>query len=518
LNPTNTGSYLGNVTPSRDGNTRYYFEARLNWNRQFGKHNLGLMTVAMAEENILTSGSGTSIYETLPERNLGNSGRVTYDYDSRYFIEFSYGYNGSEKFTGDRQFGFFPSIGAGWLVSNEKFWAPVKNAISLLKFKFTWGRVGNDAIAGRSGRFFYLSQITPGGGSYWWGTTFTNSYGGYTISRYANPDITWEESKKRNLGLELGLFKNEAVKFQIDFFDDLREKIYWIRENYPATSGFEIPVQGNVGKVFSKGLDASVDIKHSFNRNFWITGRANFTYATNEILEKDEPNYADEYLKEVGHHTAQTKGLVAERLFVDELEIANSPSQVAYGTYMAGDIKYLDVNEDGVIDPNDRIPMGYPTSPEMQYGFGLSSGYRNFDFSFFFQGNARVSFYINPGGIAPFINRRNAPAIVARDSWSESHPDVHAFWPRLSPYAIANNTQQSSWWLREGSFIRLKSVEMGYNIPGVQKTFLQSARVYISMENLLYFSTFKLWDPEVGGNGLGYPLNRRFNIGLLLNF
>jgi TonB-linked SusC/RagA family outer membrane protein len=518
LNPENTGAYLGNVSPSRDGNTHYYFEARLNWSRQFGKHNAGLMTVAMAEENILTSGNGTSIYETLPERNLGNSGRITYDYDSRYFLEFAYGYNGSEKFTGDSQFGFFPSVGAGWLVSNEKFWKPVKNVISLLKFKFTWGRVGNDAIAGRSGRFFYLSSINSGGGAYWWGTTFTNSYSGYSINRYANPDITWEESTKRNLGVELGFLKDEAFKFQIDFFDDIRDKIYWPRTNYPATSGFERDIYGNVGKVSSKGVDGSIDIKHSFNKDFWMTGRANFTYATNKVLEKDEPDYADKYLKAVGHHTNQTWGLVAERLFVDELEIEHSPSQTAYGTYMAGDIKYLDVNEDGVINPNDRIPMGYPTSPEIQYGFGLSSGYKNFDFSFFFQGNARVSFYINPSGIAPFVNRRNAPAIVARDSWSESHPDVHAFWPRLSPDNVSNNVQQSSWWLREGSFIRLKSVEMGYNIPGVQKMFMRSARVYLNCENLFYFSVFKLWDPEVGGNGLGYPLNRRFNIGLLLNF
>jgi hypothetical protein len=231
----------------------------------------------------------------------------------------------------------------------------------------------------------------------------------------------------------------------------------------------------------------------------------------------DEKNYPDEYLKHIGHSINQTWGLVAERLFVDEQEIANSPEQ-AYGSYQAGDIKYLDVNQDGVINDNDRIPMGYPTSPEMQYGFGLSSGYKKFDFSFFFQGNARVSFYINPGGIAPFVNRRNAPAIVARDSWSETNPDVHAFWPRLSTEQISNNIQQSSWWLRDGSFVRLKTVELGYALPALQKIHLQSSRLYFSVENAFYFSAFKLWDPEVGGNGLGYPLNRRFNVGLQLSF
>jgi TonB-linked SusC/RagA family outer membrane protein len=528
LNPGQGQTHLGNVLPERNGNTRYYFEARLNWNRQFGKHNVGVMTVGMAEENILTTGASTDIYETLPERNLGNSGRVTYDYDTRYFLEFSYGYNGSEKFTGKQQFGFFPSIGAGWLVSNEKFWEPLKNVVSLLKLKYTWGQVGNDAITQkRAGRFFFLSKINQGGGAYWWGTTFSNSYAGYSVDRYANADITWEISTKRNFGLELGFLPDEAFKLQIDLFDDLRDNIYWPRSNYPATAGFEKNPEGNVGKVYSKGIDGSIDIKHSFNRDLWMTGRANFTYATNEVLEKDEPNYPYDYLKEVGHHTNQPRGFIAERLFVDEAEIEHSPSQTAFGTYMAGDIKYLDVNKDGVINDNDRVPMGYPIVPEIQYGFGLSCGYRNFDISFFFQGNARVSFFIDPAsyndrgelqGIAPFINRRNAPAIVARGAWSETNPDVHAFWPRLATEDIKNNTRSSSWWLRESSFIRLKSLEMGYNLPGINKIYLQNARVYLTCENLFYLSSFKLWDPEVGGNGLGYPLNRRFNIGLLLNF
>jgi TonB-linked SusC/RagA family outer membrane protein len=396
LNPTNTSDKLGEVNGSRDGSTKYYFEARVNWNRKFDRHTIGLMTVGIAEENILTGGNSGNIYETLPERNLGNSGRLSYDYDSRYFFEFSYGYNGSEKFTGDKRFGFFPSFGGGWIVSNEKFWKPVKSAVSLLKFKFTWGKVGNDAISKRSERFFYLSDIKGGGSGYQWGATFTNSYGGYSIDHYANPDISWEQSEKYNLGLELGLLKNEAIKFQIDFFKDIRDNIYMKRENFPATAGFEKPINGNVGKVSSQGIDGSLDLQHSFNKDFWITGRMNFTYATNKYLERDEKNYPDEYLKSIGHSVNQTWGLVAERLFVDEQEILNSPQQ-SFGLYEAGDIKYLDINKDGEVNTNDRIPMGYPDSPEIQYGFGLSAGYRNFDFSFFFQGNARVSFYINPG-------------------------------------------------------------------------------------------------------------------------
>jgi TonB-linked SusC/RagA family outer membrane protein len=520
LNADNKSASLGEVNGKRDGTTKYYFEGRLDWSRKFDKHNVGFMAVGMADENLLTGGTSGDIYETLPERNVGTSGRLTYDYDTRYVLEFSYGYNGSEKFTGEKRFGFFPSIGAGWIASNEKFWEPVKSAVSLLKFKFTWGRVGNDAIAERKDRFFYLSDIDGGGGGYQWGTSFTNSYGGYSIKRYANPDISWEESEKYNLGMELSFLKNEAIRFQIDFFKDLRSKIYMKRTNYPASAGFEQDINGNVGKVSSRGFDGSIDIRHNFNRDLWITGRANFTYAANKYVELDEPNYSDEYRKHVGQSTEQIWGYVAERLFVDEREISNSPRQTIDGStfYEAGDIKYLDVNNDGVVDLRDQIPVGYPKTPEIQYGFGLSAGYKKFDFSFFFQGNARVSFFIAPDKIAPFDGRRNAPAIVGRDSWSETNPDVHAFWPRLSTETIKNNIASSTWWLRKGGFLRLKLIEGGYNLPNLNKIFIRGSRIYCSVENLFHFSSFKLWDPEVGGNGLGYPLNRRFNIGLQLFF
>ncbi|MDR2039261.1 MAG: TonB-dependent receptor [Bacteroidales bacterium] len=520
LNP-NTVPYLGDVRGERDGSTHFYFEAQFIWGKTWGKHSVDLMTVGIHSQKILTDGNNGTIYKTLPERNLGNSGRVSYDYDKRYFAEFAYGYNGSEKFQGKKRFGFFPSFAAGWIVSNEKFWGEgLKNTISLLKFKFTYGKVGNDNIANRESRFFYLSEIvnnTDRTAFYQWGRIFSGSYSGFTFNRYSNPDISWETAEKYNLGTEINLFKDESLKIQFDIFKDLRESIYMARENFPATAGFETTIHGNVGKASSKGFDASVDYRRFFGSDFWLTGRANITFAINKYLELDEKNYRDRYLSNVGHPIKQTWGYIAERLFVDQLEIDNSPRQ-EFGAYMRGDIKYLDVNGDGVINTNDRVPMGYPTDPEVQYGFGLSAGYKNFDLSFFFQGNARVSFYIQPAKIAPFYDRRNAPEIVARDSWSETNPNVHAFWPRLATYHVENNTVQSSWWLREGSFMRLKTVEFGYTFPFAEKLNLTSARIYFTGENLFTLSRFKLWDPEMGGNGLGYPINRRFNIGIHVNF
>lgn len=248
--------------------------------------------------------------------------------------------------------------------------------------------------------------------------------------------------------------------------------------------------------------------------------RGNFTYAVNEFVELDERDYPDQYLKRLGHNINQQWGLVAERLFVDQHEIDNSPHQ-DYGEYMAGDIKYKDVNNDGVVNSNDRVALGYPTVPEIQYGFGVSMGYKAVDFSFFFQGNAHTSFFINAGdgGIAPFVNRRNALSIIANDYWSETNPNIHAFWPRLSTEAISNNVQQSSWWLRNGGFTRLKSVELGYSPKNLESIGMRKgSRIYFSAENPLVFSPFKLWDPEMGRNGLGYPPNKRFNVGIQLMF
>lgn len=519
LNPTTGQAYLGPVTPDRDASVHYYFEGRLNWDRQFGKHSVGAMTVFLAEENLLTSGKSNSIYETLPERNLGNSGRITYGYDDKYLFEFSYGYNGSEKFTGQKQFGFFPSVGAAWVVSNEGFMQKAKGFLDILKFKFTYGRVGNDAISDRSGRFFFLSEIEKSGGSYRWGTTFDNYYPGYQTKRYANPDITWEVSTKYNIGVEVALFRGGPLKLQVDFFKDIRDKIYMVRANFPETAGLEADISGNVGKVASQGIDGSLDLQHFFNNDFWITGRANFTYSVNKYLKIDEKNYPYDYLKSLGRNINLQSGLVAERLFADDYEVLNSPRQ-EFGEYAAGDIKYTDVNGDGVVNSNDRVFMGHPTVPEIQYGFGLSVGYKRLDFSFFFQGNGRSSFFIDAGssGIAPFSLRRNALSIVARDVWSETDPDIYAFWPRLSSDPTENNVQQSSWWLRSNSFLRLKTVELGYTFDGIKAVALQNCRIYLSAENLFCITPFKLWDPEVGRHGLGYPLSRRINIGAQLSF
>jgi TonB-linked SusC/RagA family outer membrane protein len=447
---------------------------------------------------------------------MGLSGRVTYAFDSKYFTEFNFGYNGSERFAKNHRFGFFPSVGVGYALSNESFWAGIKETVSLLKLKATYGLVGNDAIADERERFLYLSNVNliDGAKGYNWGYDYGNYYDGYTVNRYPNSNITWEIAEKTNAGIELGLF--EKLTLQADYFSEKRTNIYMENQYVPASIGLSSAIKSNIGEAKSHGVDASLDYQQSFTNGGWITARANFTYATNEVLVNGEPEYEYDYMSQIGHPIDQQWGLVAERLFVDENEVLNSPVQTYGNNYMAGDIKYVDVNEDGQIDDNDRVPLGYPTTPEIVYGFGVSAGYKNIDFSFFFQGSARSSFFIDPSAIAPFVNERNALEVIADNHWSDLNPDPNAFWPRLSTELVENNTQPSSWWLRNGSFLRLKSVEVGYSLPSklMEKWGMKETRFYLSGTNLLTFSKFDLWDPEMGGFGMGYPPQMLINIGV----
>lgn len=356
-----------------------------------------------------------------------------------------------------------------------------------------------------------------------------NTINGITVNRYANEFITWEKAEKTNVGLELGLFNK--LEIQADLFYEKRNSILMTRSYIPSTMGLTADVRANVGAASGKGIDLSVDYQHSINKDTWITGRANFTYATSKYERIEEPDYVGAgtpWRSQVGQNLSQRWGFIAERLFVDEADIANSPTQNFGNVVMAGDIKYKDIDGNGQITDADMVPIGYPTTPEITYGFGLSAGYKNWDLSVFFQGNARTTFWIDPSSISPFIDTDSESSLsqnallqaIADDHWSESNRNIYAFWPRLSNELNENNTQISTWWMQDGSFMRLKSLEIGYSLPKswVKKMRLGTVRLYLSGTNLLTFSKFKLWDPEMGGNGLGYPIQRVYNVGLNVNF
>ena len=456
---------------------------------------------------------------------MGLSGRFSYNYDSRYFTELNFGYNGSEKFAKNNRFGFFPSIGFGWILSNEEWFNSRLPAVNMFKIKLTHGLVGNDGISSADDRFFYLSEVNLQSDSYGftWGSDYNNYYQGYVIDRYSNQNVTWEVAEKTNYGIEIGLFN--SLDLQVDYFTEHRSKIYMSRDYIPSTMGLTTTISSNLGEVDSKGVDLSIDYNKAFNSGLIVSARGNLTYSTNEILINGEPDYAYDYLSRIGYPVNQAWGLLAERLFIDQEDIENSPEQFngfssSSNSYMPGDIKYTDVNNDGVVNELDRVPIGKPTVPEIVYGFGVSASYRGYDFSIFMQGVARTSFFINPNDISPFVNERNALNVIANNHWSINNPDPNAFWPRLSTYAIANNEQQSTWWQRDGDFLRLKNLEFGYTFPESDDGFFSkvNTRIYFTGLNLLTFSKFDLWDTEMGGNGLGYPPQKVYNIGLQVNF
>ena len=522
--PLGGTEYLNYLPGTRTVNAANYGEVNLNYHKIFNeKHDFNAMLVGTirSETGAVTIDNRVAdeLQASLPHRNISSAGRLAYGYDSRYFIELNYGYNGTERFARQNRFGFFPSVGAGWMVSNESFMSGINDIVTTLKLKATYGKVGNDQIGSLYDRFFYLSQIDMTGAGYWFGAN-REYRDGITIQRYANPLITWEIAKKLNLGIELGLFNDFTIL--ADYFHEIRSNILQTRADLPTTMGIRGTPQANLGVGEGQGFEVELKYQKSFTRDLWLTVNGNFTYATGKFKEYEEPNYSDvPWRSQIGTAINQKWGLIAERLFVDDEEVANSPVQ-QFGEYGAGDIKYKDINNDGLINSDDMVPIGFPTMPEIIYGTGFSMGYKAFDISLFFQGSARSSFFIEPNAITPFINRGQRALLqyIADDHWSENNRDVYAFWPRLSEYAIANNNQSSTHWLRNGAFVRLKQAEIGYTLPErlTKKAFISSLRFYVSGTNLYLWSKFKMWDPEMAGNGLGYPVQKVVNFGVNLNF
>lgn len=534
LNPDTGTEYL-DFSPNdtdRTVNSVGYIQSSLNYSHDFNdKNSMSALLVGIMRQE--ENGNASELQLSLPSRNIGVSGRFTYNYDKRYFTEFNFGYNGSERFAEKNRFGFFPSVGAGWVISNEKFWK--LDFVNRLKLRGSYGIVGNDAIGTAADRFFYLSNVdlSSNANSVNFGTYGGFSSSGVSISRYANPFVTWEKAHKQNYGLEVNML-NDAIQFQAEVFRERRTDILQTRSDIPSLLGLQADIKANIGEAKSQGFELTLKVNHQFSKDLWLEFNGNYVDSRSEFLNYEEPDYASAgvpWKAKTGQSLNQPYGLIAERLFVDEADVANSPVQ-DFGEVMAGDIKYKDINGDGQVTSLDIVPIGESTQPEVSYGFGFSLGYKNFDISAFFQGLDRFSFFINSSKLTPFadtdsggdyLNNLTAENQIleafADSHWSEENQDIYALWPRLSTYAVSNNNQQSTWWMRDGAFIRLKSLEIGYNIKPKTGSFFGNAsvRMYVNANNVMYWSKFKLWDPELRGNGLNYPLQRKVNLGVRVN-
>lgn len=517
---SNGEQFLGYSKKADWGNQSTYLEGMLNYNRTFNnKHAVNLM--ALYNQKNYDDGS------FLPFRTQGFAGRASYTFEDRYIAEFNFGYNGSENFAPGKRFGFFPAFATGWIVSQEPWMESLSKTISLLKLRASWGKAGNSDISGR--RFAYISTI-ENTGYYYYGTDGQFHRLGRAEGDIGVPDLTWEKVTKTNLGLDLGLFNN-SISLSFDVFKEWRKDIFMKRKNIPASAGFNRAVWANFGKVENSGIDCSLNINHRFNRDFQLTALANFTYAHNKITEYDEPEaMKGTYRARTGKPVGQLFGLVAERLFEESDFDENGkqkegiPTQKfsAESSLGPGDIKYVDQNGDGEITAIDQTAIGGTIDPQIVYGFGATLRYKQFDFGCFFSGVGKQ--YRILGGEtwlpASSIGAGNIWSNID-DRWTKSNPRQDVFWPRMNELTIDNNKQASTWWLKNMSFLRLKNVELGYTLPRhwSEKIAMKDCRIFLRGSNLLTFSSFKMWDPEVGTtDGLKYPMMKAVSVGITFNF
>ena len=525
--------HLMSQESSASGLRREALEAELHYNRTFGDHMVGGVLKYTQDKNINTSNIGTDIIQGIERRHQGIAGRFTYGWKYRYFFDFNFGYNGSENFAKGHQFGFFPAYSFAWNIAEESFIKKHLPWVNMFKLRYSYGKVGNDNLGNI--RFPYLSEFaswTPEDGatdatppadqSYNWGDIGNDKiYSTLTYSKISSNSVTWEVATKHDVGLDFSLW-NDKINGTIDYFHEQRDGIFLERKNLPQIIGLTSNPYANVGSVLSKGFDGNIGYNEKIGK-VNLTIRGNITYSKNEILETDEEYTNFLYRRQAGFRVDQARGLVALGLFKDYEEIRNSPKQ-SWSEVMPGDIKYKDVNGDGVIDEYDEVPIGATTRPNLIYGFGVSAQWNGFDFNVHFQGAGKSSFFINGFTVYPFSENDwgNILKDVEESSrWiKDVNEDVNAKYPRLSYGGNANNYRASTYWLRNGSYLRLKTLEVGYTIPEsiTNKIRFNNIRVFFIGTNLLTFSSFKLWDPELGSsNGQQYPLSKTCTLGITVN-
>ena len=513
-------------TSGGDGSRHEFLEALLRWDRTFDKlHNFSAVSRFTQDERIQTQNIGTDIKNSVSKRNQGLAGQLTYNYALRYFVDFNFGYNGSENFADHHRYGFFPAFSLAWNVAEEPLVKKALPWLNMFKLRYSWGKVGNDNM----GRFPYLYTLdyTPNIGYNWGSNLSSGTIPGIHYTQMASPNVTWEVARKTDFGFDFVAFDNK-FSLTMDYFHEKRTGIFIQRMFLPDITGLESYPWANVGAVKSKGFDGNFQYKDHIGEINW-TVRGNITYSKNTILERDEENnvYAYQYGK--GYRVNQQRGLIALGLFRDYDDIRNSPKQ-SWGTVQPGDIKYKDVNGDGIVDDGDRVAIGATDTPSLIYGLGASVSWRGFDLNLHFQGAGKYTFLINSGAVNAFRDGRwgNILQGITDNRWISSDisgtketENPNAPYPRLSYGYNLNNQQSSSFWLRNGRFLRLKNLDIGYTLPKpmVNTIHLESVRIYISGQNLITWSSFKLWDPELDSSKRGqiYPITRSFTAGIQIS-
>ena len=515
------GNSAMNVSSDKWVYRTFYFEAALDYKRIFAKKHTVTGLALFNLRNYLDA-NGASLFTTLPYKQQSLSARLTYDYDSRYFVETNLGYTGSENFEPGHRFGFFPAWAIGWVPSNESWWKPISKVISFLKFRYSDGTVGNDSSGDR---FSYFTKIGGGGGY--------NTYWGNTGLAYENYGYQpqWSKVRKQDLGIEINFF-NDDLTFVFDFFKERRTKIFVERANVPLIAGFARSISANVGVVENKGYEAAFEYSHQFGKDLLISVRGNITGNKDRVIENAQAEPAYPWLDRRGHNVLAEWGYVAEGLYTSDEQIRERGISQFGETYAGelvapGDIMYKDMNGDNHIDEYDQVCISRGDVPRIYYGFGGDIRYKNLGLGILFQGVADAERILRGNGIRPFTSTSGGGTLYSNitDRWSAETPEkTDVFYPRLAwgqndPHNI-NNFYTSTWWKRDVSFMRLKQFTTSYYFPKAwqRSGILRGGRFYIMGENVFTFSKFKLWDPELNtDNGISYPNVRTFSVGVNFN-
>lgn len=515
------------------GSRDWYTEASFDYARKFGQHNVGALLLYNQSKTYYPWDSDGSLYRSIPKGYVGLVGRVTYDYATKYLLDFNIGYNGSENFAPGKRYGVFPSISLGWIPSAEKWWEPLKKSVGYLKLRGSWGLVGNDSTNGA--RFLYL----PGAWQFYTGSMTTNpqirgaNFGtsGNWLQAVkeltsGNPDVTWETASKINLGVDAAFFRNRLNAYVDFFWEDRKDILVSNASTLPAVTSLPASYV-NEGRVQNRGYEITLNWEDKIG-DFRYSISPNFSFARNKVVEMLEVEPMYEYLKHTGLPVGQRFGYDLFEFYQPGTE---ERYKAQYGVEMPdqnielkyGDCVYVDLNGDGIIDQNDQMQLGFSTNPEITYSLNASFQWKGLDFSMLWTGADHVSRSLH-GYFRDQFGSTNTSALtqwVADNSWTEDNTD--ALLPRISFTNRVHNNRDSRAWVIDSKYLRLKNAEIGYTIQKpARMPFFNYIRVYLSGQNLLTFSRFDGNDPEAPGSGLDfgvrYPMTRVFNIGAQLNF
>ncbi|MDP4210267.1 MAG: TonB-dependent receptor [Bacteroidota bacterium] len=490
-------------------NNRVNILARLNYDRTFGNHHFSSLLLYNRESYKEKTDDQSSNW--IPQNFQGVTFRAGYDYKQKYLIDFNGGYNGTDRFASSKRYGLFPAVSAAYVLSNERFFSERFKFVDLLKFKGSYGLTGSDKVT--SNRYLY-QQVYKAGSNYSFGESPT-ALGSIKEGDLGNLNVTWEKQKELNVGIELNMFKNR-ISMTWEYFNNLRYDQLMSNQAFPIIAGIGVSPT-NIAKVRNHGVDGQLAFRNNIGKfNYSITGV--LSYAKNKIIYQAEPSPAYPWLAVTGTSIGQPFGFHCLGFYKDQADIDNSPKPVTGSKIVPGDLKYQDLNGDGVIDQYDKRAIGKPNLPNTSFGLTLAGNYKGFSFSVLFQGTTGYSLSVTGTGIEPFQSQFQP---IHQQRWTVEN-SASAKFPRLSTNPTTINSPSSymsDFWLKDATYVRLKTVELGYQLPEKVLPFkIKNIRLYLSGYNLLTWTNYSLYqqDPEVTSNTAGdaYLNQRVVNFGV----